>query len=254
MKLLIDVGNTSTTFAISRGEHWFQRSFVATHPLTTLGPRIRANLTSNVKEVWIASVVRGATLSIEKTFFDAQIHKILPSDFAPGNHFHLVNHTLEPEKVGVDRLVNAVAALEQYSGPLVILDCGTATTLCAIQHPQNYLGGAILPGLEIMREALKEKTSLLPSIDLSTPQNAIGRNTEEAMLSGIVYASACAIRGLFREFKKELGIEQCHLIGTGGQLSLVAPLIPELTIADPDLTLKGIAFIANANRSPQVHA
>lgn len=239
MKLLLDVGNTSTTWGFSHQNRLTQTGHVETHPLTSLGKRIQAQVDIQIKEVWVASVVRGATPVLEKTFGKDKLHRILPNA-VPG----VENKTLEPDKVGVDRLVNVKAALKEFKPPFIILDSGTAITLCAVNREGAYLGGAILPGLILSRDVLSEKTSLLPSIEVRTPKYAIGRNTEEALSSGIVLAAAHAIRGLFKSFKEELKEEKVTFIGTGGNISMLAPLIPELNVIDPQLTLKGIELVA----------
>ncbi len=239
VKLLLDVGNTSTTWGLSHENKIIQKGFVDTHPLTGLGNRIQSQVTQTIEQVWIASVVRGATPVLEKTFGVERIHRILP------NTIHgLKNKTLEPDKVGVDRLVNIKAALAALKPPFVILDSGTAITLCVVNRDGEYLGGSILPGLVLSRDVLSEKTSLLPSIEICAPRAAIGRNTEEALLSGIVLATSHAIRGLYQSIKNEIEETELPFIGTGGNIALLAPLIPELSLIDPNLTLKGIEQIA----------
>jgi type III pantothenate kinase len=243
MKLLLDVGNTSTTWGLSHQHTLMQKGHLDTHPLTSLGSRLLTQTSEQlmvpVDEVWVASVVRGATPVLERTFGTKKLKRILPTT-VPGVN----NITLEPEKVGVDRLVNVKAALKEHAPPFVILDTGTAITLCAVNEQSQYCGGAILPGLRLSRDVLSEKTSLLPSIEIRAPERAIGRNTEEALVSGIVLAASHAIRGLFRDFSKELSQKKINFIGTGGNITLLAPLIPELTVIDPDLTLKGIEWVA----------
>ncbi len=256
MKLLLDVGNTSTTWGVSELVHGkpmlTHQGYVDTHPLTSLGGRLQSPLKelsvkNALKEVWVASVVRGATPVLEKSFGTAKINRILP-----GNIQGIPNLTLEPEKVGIDRLVNAKAALREHKPPFIIVDSGTAITLCAINKKGEYLGGAILPGLELARNALSEKTSLLPSVEIrapaGAPEESIGKNTEEALHTGIVLGAAHAIRGLYRDFAKQLtGSESpkpVTFIGTGGRIPLLARFIPELDHIDQNLTLKGIQEIA----------
>ena len=253
MKLLLDVGNTSTTWGVSKlndshSPSIMAQGFVDTHPLMGLGDRLQAKLKKNnfeVNEVWIASVVRGATPVLEKSFHEQKINRILP-----GNIQGIPNRTTEPEKVGVDRLVNAKAALKLHRPPFIIVDSGTAITLCVINQKGEYLGGAILPGLEMARNALSEKTSLLPSVEIVAPAHApeecIGKNTEEALHAGIVLGAAHAIRGLYHDFSKEITktSQGVTFIGTGGKIPLLAKFIPELTHVDQNLTLKGIQEIA----------
>ena len=253
-KLLLDVGNTSTTWgfreestaAIQPALKIAMKGFVETHPLTSLGARLEEAVKEKMQaqaldEVWVGSVVRGATPVLEKTFGTEKLNRILPTTIRG-----VPNKTLEPEKVGTDRLINVKAALRLFKPPFVIVDTGTAITLCAINRAGEYLGGAILPGLKLSRDALSEKTSLLPSVEIRAPLQAIGRNTEEALLTGIVLAAAHAIRGLYLDFVKQMQepLEQVTFIGTGGNIELLAPFISELNAVDIDLTLKGIAEIS----------
>jgi len=250
MKLLLDVGNTATTWGLAETNSITEKGFVNTHPLTSLGARIQEQvkvvLNSVLDSVWVASVVRGATPVLEKTFGVEKLHRILPNTIRG-----VKNKTLEPEQVGVDRLVNVKAALKSYNPPFVIVDSGTAITLCAINSRGEYLGGAILPGMKLSRDALSEKTSLLPSVEIRAPEHSIGRTTEEALLSGIVLAASHSIRGLYRDFSIQMqanlgdGTSHITFIGTGGNISLLAPMIPELDVIDTDLTLKGVLEVAN---------
>jgi len=249
--LLLDVGNTSTTFAITKAvigkpgapiAEFLQRGHVRSHPLSSLGQRIQKQLTSPITQVVVGSVVRGASDALKKAFAPIPVHRILSQEIRG-----FENTTLAPEQVGVDRLINVKAALKETKPPFLILDTGTATTLCAVDEKSHYRGGAILPGLSMVRDALHEKTSLLPSIELRAPEHAIGRNTEEALLSGIVLATAKAVQGLVLQFRSELNLSASAplpLFGTGGKIDLIAPFIPEITHVDRDLTLKGAFLIA----------
>ncbi len=249
IRLLLDVGNTSTTYALIEVRDnpnvlspFLERGHVDTHPLSSLGTRIKGQLKAKPFEGWVASVVRGAPDTLERAFKPIPIHRVLVSEVQG-----FKNETLRPEQVGIDRLVNVRSALAVLSPPFIILDTGTATTLCAVDKHGNYKGGAILPGLGMMRDALHVGTSLLPSIELAPVEHAIGQNTEQALLSGIVLASADALRGLYQRFRLELGIAPgapIRFIATGGKVGLLSPYLPELTDIDPDLTLKGIALCA----------
>jgi type III pantothenate kinase len=250
-KLLLDVGNTSTTWGIRDDAPGALKiaikGFVDTHPLTSLGKRIQESVkektnSQTLDEIWVGSVVRGATPILEKTFGIEKLHRILPTTIRG-----IPNKTLEPEKVGADRLINVKAALRLFKPPMVIVDSGTAITLCAVNRQGEYLGGAILPGLKLSRDVLSEKTSLLPSVEIRAPAQAIGRNTEEALHTGIVLAASHAIRGLYGDFVKQMKEtpEQVTFIGTGGNMELLQPFIPELNAVDIDLTLKGIAEVSH---------
>jgi type III pantothenate kinase len=248
MRLLIDVGNSSTSFALesiqasmSKERVFAFRSFVPTHPHSSLGSRIRSLLPElAVDSVWVASVVRGASENISRAFKEAFFHRISTSDL------HAIpNQTIKPEQVGMDRLVNVRGALDRVSPPFIVVDSGTAITVCVVDHAGAYRGGAILPGLMLSSEALHQHTSLLPSVEIGSPTHAIGRTTEEALLSGIVLGAVSAIEGLILRMKKELKLEDAPVIGTGGSIHWLAPYTTLFSILDSDLTLKGIAAVAD---------
>ncbi len=170
--------------------------------------------------------------------------------------------TLLPEQVGTDRLVNAEAAVREYGAPVIIVDSGTATTICAVSADRDYLGGAILPGMEVSLEALVRRTSKLSLIELSRPEQVIGRTTEEAITSGIFLGYADMIDGLVQRFKRELvrkqslrnppvknyrassdEVENIPVVATGGVATLLRDAAVSIQAYDSDLTLKGIAYL-----------
>jgi type III pantothenate kinase len=145
-----------------------------------------------------------------------------------------------PENVGPDRLANAVGGIARYGAPLIVVDLGTATTFDVVSRDKAYLGGVILPGLEMSADALFRKTSLLPRIAIEKPAHVIGRSTEESITSGIVWGTAAAIDRLAAQIREELGEPDCPVIATGGDAATIAKLSREITRVDPDLTLYGI--------------
>ena len=148
----------------------------------------------------------------------------------------------KPKQVGQDRLVNAYAASALYGAPLIVIDFGTAITFDIISKNKEYLGGMILPGLGISLEALHERTALLPKIKLSKPQEFIGRDTRNSMLSGIIYGFAALTDDLTNRIKKKIG-KNVLVIGTGGNINLIGRYCRKIDRIDPDLTLKGIALL-----------
>ena len=149
--------------------------------------------------------------------------------------------------VGADRIVDAVAALEGYGGPVCIVDFGTATTFDAVSASREYLGGAIAPGIGIGAEALSSRTSKLPRIDLVRPPSAIGSNTVHAMQSGMVFGYVGLVEALVERFKKELG-PGTRVVATGGQASIIADETDVIEEVDPWLTLKGLRIVWELNQ------
>jgi type III pantothenate kinase len=152
-----------------------------------------------------------------------------------------------PHEVGADRVVNAVAAFRRYGGPACVVDLGTATTFDLISAEGDYLGGAIAPGIGIAAEALFERTAKLPRIDVARPPNVIGKNTVQAMQSGLLFGYVGLVEGLVARFRAELGPEM-KVIATGGLASLIAAETEAIDAVDPWLTLEGLRLIWERNR------
>lgn len=145
-------------------------------------------------------------------------------------------------QLGSDRVTDAVAAVEQYPCPLIIIDMGTATTISVVDKDKNFIGGIIMPGLRISSEALAGRASQLPQISLDPPKNAIGRNTVDCMRSGIILGAASTIDGLIDHIQEELGYS-CTVVATGGNSRVVMPYCNHAIIWDDQLLLKGLRYI-----------
>jgi type III pantothenate kinase len=153
-----------------------------------------------------------------------------------------------PREVGADRIVNAVAAIERYKCPLVVVDFGTATTFDCIDSGANYLGGAIVPGLGISTEALYQRASKLPRIELEKPKKVIGRNTVHAMQAGIIFGYAGQVEGIVRRIKQEMNAPVLKVIATGGLAPLIAGETDCIDEVNPMLTLEGLRIIYDRNK------
>lgn len=151
-----------------------------------------------------------------------------------------------PEEVGADRIANAVAAYELYGSPAIIIDFGTATTFCALDRNGNYIGGAIAPGLELASNALFEKTAKLPEVELIEPEQAIGRNTIQAIQSGVYLGHLGLTRELIERFKGELKGNPT-VIATGGLGEIIEKGCRLIDRIDPLLTLKGLKILYQLN-------
>jgi type III pantothenate kinase len=150
-----------------------------------------------------------------------------------------------PKEVGADRLADAVAAYEMYGGPTIVIDFGTATTFEALSAQGEYLGGAIMPGIEISLDALFGRAAALRRVELIEPRNVIGKNTVESMQSGAVYGFAAQVDGLCARFEQELG--PSTVVATGGLAGLIAPLTDSIDHHEPWLTLYGLRIIYDRN-------
>lgn len=261
MILVIDVGNTNCVLGLFTGGKLRDEFRLSTHPLSTADEVkmkidffIRSNhiLWNEIQQIVVSSVVPEFT-SLLKRAFPPQLLSIIDSTWP----FSFEVQIECPEKLGTDLLVDAEAACREHHIPCIIVDIGTATTICALtthssnskNHLAQHLGGAILPGLMISMHALSQKTAQLFTIEMSVPKKAIGKNTRTALESGIILGHASMIDGMVQRFKSELGNQNLSVIATGGLCNLMKKISTQITYFDPYLTLKGIYFIYETYRS-----
>ena len=152
-----------------------------------------------------------------------------------------------PQEVGADRIVNAVAAVEKYGGPCIVVDFGTATTFDAITAGGEYLGGAICPGVQISADALFQRAARLPRIDVRKPLRVVGRTTVGAMESGLFYGYVGLVEGLVRRMGDEIG-GNAMCIATGGLADVIATETSLIDHVDADLTLQGLRIVWERNQ------
>ena len=152
-----------------------------------------------------------------------------------------------PGQTGADLVVADVAALREHKPPLIVIDMGTATTMSVLDKNGAHIGGCIIPGVKISMDALTDRTALLPGLQLDQPKRAIGRNTIDAMRSGIMLGAACMLDGMVERMEAELGYKTT-VIATGGIAKFVVPLCKTPMIYDKDLIIKGLAALYRDNR------
>ena len=167
-----------------------------------------------------------------------------------GKPFHL-NHAVKlpvkirvnnPDEIGCDRVSNAAAAFYKYRGPLIVVDCGTATTFTVVSAKGELLGGAIMPGVKLMQNSLASNTAKLPFFPLDRPKTFIGKNTRDAMKSGIIHGYVGAITNIIEGIKKEMKNPEVKIIATGGLSHIIDSINPKIATVEPFLTLEGIAI------------
>ncbi|HWQ09693.1 MAG TPA: type III pantothenate kinase [Holophaga sp.] len=151
-----------------------------------------------------------------------------------------------PQELGADRIVNVVAGLEKYGAPLIAIDFGTATTLDVVNHKREYLGGIILPGIKIAAEALSTRASRLPKVEIAKPERLIGKNTIQAMQSGLFYGYVGQIDGLLARLLQEM--PDATVVATGGLAKALAAESRYIKHLEPDLTLEGLKILWLRNR------
>lgn len=207
--------------------------------------------TSDVEDVIISSVVPSMLFTLQhlsSKYFNKRAITV-----ESGVKTGLIVKYDNPKQVGADRIVNAVAALHKYGGPLIIIDFGTATTFCAVTEKAEYLGGTIAPGLKISSEALFEKTSQLPRVDLEEPGHTICKNTIQSMQSGLVYGHMGMVDYVVKKMKKELadlssGEKPVTVVATGGLSTLIDSGVDCIDYVDKMLTLEGLELIYQKNK------
>lgn len=255
MLLVFDVGNTNIVLGLYDGDKMIYHWRAATNELKTadeyaasLGMLFQLDGVTfdMVTDIIISSVVPPVNPTLE--YLCRRYFHVEPMMVGPGMKTGLNILYDNPRELGADRIVNAVAGITLYGGPLIIIDLGTATTFCAIDERKRYLGGAVTPGIGISMEALFQRASKLPRIELTPASSVICKNTVSAMQSGIYYGAIGQVDGIVRRMKKEMGYKEIKVIATGGLADLIASQSETIDVIDPLLTLKGLYILFKKNR------
>ena len=254
MLLVFDVGNTNMVLGVYEGtelkKHWRintdkeKTSDEYGILISNLFQYDKVDMNS-ITDVIISSVVPNVMHSLEN--FCIKYCNKKPLIVGPGIKTGLNIKYDNPKQVGADRIVNAVAAIEKYKSPMIIIDFGTATTFCAISEKGDYLGGTIAPGIKISSEALFQRASKLPRVELAKPGTAICKNTVSAMQSGIIYGYVGLVDKIISMMKSELGGDDIKVIATGGLSVLIASETDSIDFVDKFLTLEGLRLIYDKN-------
>ena len=250
MLLAIDIGNTNITLGVFANENIVETFRLASDrelPQEEYEILLHSLFKKyDIDACIIASVVDELNKRVKQAA-DNVYHLnsiLLSSKLNLGIKLNLKN----PKEAGADRIANACGAYVLYSKPAIIVDLGTATTFDILDKDGNFIGGVIMPGLNLQFRALNKSTSKLPRIEADTVEKAIGNNTVDAILSGVIRGSACAIEGLINQCEKELGEKAC-IVATGGYSSLIAKYMTrEFDFVNPYLTLEGLRFLYELNK------
>lgn len=249
--LTIDIGNTNITLGVFEDESILETFRLPSDKelpqeeyeilLHTLFKKYK------ITACIIASVVDELTRTL-KHAADNVFHLnsiVLTNKLNLGINLKLKN----PREAGADRIANACGAYMLYSKPAIIVDIGTATTFDILDKNGDFLGGVIMPGPNLQFRALNKSTSKLPKIDANTVDKAIGNNTADAILSGVIRGSACAIEGLIEQCEAELS-DRAVIIATGGYSSLISKYMNrQFDFVNPYLTLEGLRFLYELNKT-----
>lgn len=254
MILVMDVGNTNISIGIYQEEHLKQHWRLKTDTLKTedeYAMQLSTLFThtglafKDIQGIIISSVVPPIMFSLE--MMCRKYFSIEPIVVGPGVKTGLNIKCENPREIGADRIVNAVAAIQEYGSPLIVVDFGTATTYCYIDESGDYLGGAIAPGISISMEALFTKASKLPRIEIARPQSVIGKNTVSSMQVGIVYGYVGQVEGIVQRMRQQ-SKEDALVVATGGLANMIAKESNIIDVVDPFLTLKGLYLIYKRNQ------
>jgi type III pantothenate kinase len=250
--IAVDAGNTHTVVGLFDGDELVDHWRMATNADRTsdehalLVSQFLAQHGSGfdkVTAVVVSSTVPRLTAVLREL---AQRYlRVAPVVLEPGTRSGIPILYDNPRQVGPDRIANAVAAWDSYGGPTIMVDFGTATTVDAVSAKGEYLGGAILPGIEISLDALFARAAALSWVELAKPRRVIGKTTAESVQSGVLYGFAAAVDGLVRRFEAELG--ECTVVSTGGLAELMTPLSSTIQHHEPWLTLRGLRLIHAMN-------
>src|SRR5438034_4714155 len=244
----IDVGNTQTVLGLFDGEQLREHWRVATESERTgdeLGLLLRGLVDlSTLDGVALSCTVPALARSYEELAGRAGVELLM---LGPGTRTGIPIRYEDPREVGPDRIANAVAALERYGAPCIVVDFGTSTNFDVVSSEGEYVGGVLAPGIEVSMNALAARAARLFRVDYSAPPTVIAKNTAASLQSGLVYGFAGQVDGIVDAIRGELG-EEAQTVATGGMADLIVPHARTLEKTDPFLTLEGVRLIWERNR------
>lgn len=254
MILCMDIGNTNIKVALFDGRDMVKYWRMSTDIRNTsdeYGVRLcslltHAGLSTDVVEgVVVSSVVPTINYTIDhmfRNYFDK-----VPLLIGPGVKTGINIRYENPRELGSDRIANAVAAYDEYGGPCIFIDFGTATTFGVVDRDGAFLGGCICPGIKLSSEALVTGTAKLPRFELTKPENVIGRTTLTNLQSGMYYGYVGLVKNIVRKLRQEVG-QNAIVVATGGMATMVAEESHAIDKLDGLLTLKGLRLIWERNQ------
>ena len=243
MILAIDMGNTNIVIGcVDDKKVLFEERLSTDYSKTELEYAIEGAIISSV----VPQLVNIIKAAVEKTV------GITPLMVGPGIKTGLNILMDQPRQVGTDMIVDAVATLNGYGAPAIIIDMGTATTISVVDEKENYIGGVILPGIRVSVDSLVSRTAQLPRISLDTPKSVMGKNTIDCMKSGVIYGNASCIDGMLDRIIEANGFgvngkPEAKVVATGGLAKVIVPHCKHNIHIDAELLLKGLRIIYDKN-------
>ena len=253
MLLVFDIGNSNIVMGAYDGKKLYRHWRISTDRQKTGDEygmlinelfRFQGMDMNDIDDIIISSVVPPLVIPISKMC--ERYFNIKPLLVGPGIKTGIRLVYENPRLLGADRIVNVVGAFEQYGGPLIVIDIGTATTFDVVNDKGDFLGGVIAPGIGMSADALFQKAANLPRIELVTPKNVICHNTITNMQSGIIYGAVGQIDGIVNRIKKEYG-KDMTVIATGGLARMIAEESSTIDKTDHFLTLTGLRVLYERN-------
>ncbi|MCH2108872.1 MAG: type III pantothenate kinase [Polyangiaceae bacterium] len=255
MLLALDIGNTNLVGGLFDGNNLRSTFRLATERSKTVDEhailladmlRLKGIDANRIQSAILASVVPQATSRVAQAVELVVAQKPLIVG-GPGLKTGLrINHD-NPREVGADRIVNAIAAHEKVKGEVIVVDFGTGTTFDCINSAGEYVGGVIVPGVQVSLDGLLLRAAKLARVEIAEPEHIIGRSTEAALQSGVVYGYASLVDGLVRKIRRELGGNSA-ILATGGLAKQICKHCEEPMEICPNLTLEGLRLIYERNR------
>ena len=250
MLLAVDVGNTNTVLGLFTGEEHVRSWRITTHARAT-GDEMALTFRGLLDEqpeitgLVLCSTVPSVLHEL-RPMLSSFFHEIRVVIVEPGTKTGVPILTDNPKEVGADRIVNTLAAHQQFGGPCIVVDFGTSTNLDVVSAQGEFLGGALAPGIDISLEALSAKAAQLRKVEVVRPRSPIGKNTVEALQSGAVFGFAGQVDGLVDRIIGEIG-PVTAVVATGGLASVVIGESETITHHDPHLTLNGLRMVFERN-------
>jgi type III pantothenate kinase len=246
--LLLDIGNTHTHLGLADSRGVRKQANIKTalwRSGEAGGPVLRFVGRARIDGVALCSVVPAVTA--QAVGFGQRELGLSTLELTPRTIVGLGINYPQPNRIGPDRLANAVALRHHFGAPSVAVAFGTALAFDVVDQHGDYVGGIIAPGLAAMTDYLHDKTALLPRITIQETSSVIGKSTREAMLIGAVHGYRGLVRELITELRRELNCRRLPVVATGGYAGLIAAKLPEITAVEPKLTLEGLRLVWLAN-------